>query len=269
VSIRSEVRSIAGPAGKDALNAPAVPSRIAGARLRELRQRRGLSPKHVAAEMTRAGVPWRPQTVLALEQGQRGLDVDELFALAVVVSVSPIALLTDMSEATTALTTRLEVPTAYALLWLLGEQPLHATTGEWEEDAHPVRLVRQLHDTMWRSTQANRTLLLIEDLAQHGSLDPETAQRRRAVQERELRAALIDLGSTIFELTAHNIPIPRLIDEELIAALARNRGIALNLKRPTKDPGKRQELPQPPTGLDPKPQPSPSAPRRAHRNGEG
>jgi transcriptional regulator with XRE-family HTH domain len=209
-----------------------VASRTAASRVREVRERQGLSVDEVAAAMTKAGVPWDARTVLKFERGQRpGLDVDELFALAVVLSVPPIALLTDPTDATMALTPYVEVPTAYGLLWLLGEQPLHGMTGAWEQDTVAIRLVRRLHEAMGRCTRSNGVLLMIEELVAEGTLDPEVAENRRVVLERELLAGLMALDCTILDMGLHGIPVPRLIDEDLLVALARSRAITLDLKR--------------------------------------
>jgi transcriptional regulator with XRE-family HTH domain len=212
-------------------------SRTAAWRVREVRERQGLSADEVAAAMTKAGVPWDAHTLLKFEGGHRpGLDVKELFALAFVLSVPPIALLTDPGDATMALTPHVEVPTVYGLLWLLGEQPLHGMTGAWEQDTVAIRLARRLYDAMGRCTRANGLLLVIDELIETGSLDPGAAESRRLVLERELLAGLVALDCTIRDMALHGMPVPRLIDEELLVALARSRAITLDLKREAKSP---------------------------------
>jgi hypothetical protein len=216
---------------------PEVASRTAAWRAREARTRQGLSPDEVGAAMTKAGVPWDAETVLSFEEGLRpGLDVDELFALAVVLSVPPITLVTDPTDRTMALTPHVEVPTAYALLWLLGEQPLHGMTGAWEQDTLAMRLARRLHDAMGRCSRANGLLLVIDELVREGTLEPEVAENRCVVLERELLAGLVALDSTIRDMGLHGMPVPRLIDEDLLVALARRRAITLDLKREAEEP---------------------------------
>ena len=208
-----------------------VPSRTAASRVRELRKRRGLSALRLAQELTKAGVAWERETVTQFESGQRErLDVEELFALSVVLSVPPVALVTDASRPTMALTPQVEVPTAYGLLWQLGEQPLHGMTGVWVEETVAVRLARQFHERMWRCVNAHRALETVEGWAADGRLDLRTAENRRNVQDGELADALTALSRIVAEMREHDVAVPRLVDQEKLVASARARGIPLDFQ---------------------------------------
>jgi len=186
------------------------PGLTAAARVRELRSRRRLTVDGLAAEMTKAGIPWGPETVREFEDGHRHcLDVEELLALAVVLSVPPVALLTDSSVPTVAVTPQVEVPTAYGLLWM--------------------RVARRFHDSMCRAVKAHETLATIDRLAREGHLDFSTAESRRSDQERVLLHSLAELCNAIHDMRSNGIAVPRLVNEELLVDLARGRGLTLEV----------------------------------------
>jgi hypothetical protein len=180
--------------------------------------------------MTKAGIPWGPETVREFEDGHRHcLDVEELLALAVVLSVPPVALLTDSSVPTVAVTPQVEVPTAYGLLWMLGEQPLHGMTGAWTAETLAIRVARRFHDSMCRAVKAHETLATIDRLAREGHLDFSTAESRRSDQERVLLHSLAELCNAIHDMRSNGIAVPRLVNEELLVDLARGRGLTLEV----------------------------------------
>jgi hypothetical protein len=144
------------------------------------------------------------------------LDVEELLAIAVVFSVPPIALLVDPTIETMSVTPRVEVPTAYALLWLVGDQPLHGMTGVWEQETMSVRFVRRLHEHMRRCLQARLALHAIERLASEGSLDPDNAVTRRNEQERELFVGLVEVRDTLTAMRRQHMALPQLIEQETL-----------------------------------------------------
>lgn len=178
--------------------------------------------------MTKAGVPWKREIVANFENGRRDrLDVDELLALAVVFQVPPIMLLLDAGSETTAVTPKLETPTASALLWMLGEQPLHGPASTWAEEIAPIQLVRRLHDAGRRCRIARRSLEEIEDFAEIGALSKEDADDRRRVHERDLIRGLRQLSQVIFEMRSRGIAVPVLVGQEQLEAEAEARGFTL------------------------------------------
>ena len=71
----------------------ASPRAVAAANLAAIRKRRELSVRALSDRLTGLGVRLLPSGVTKIEQGQRGLDVNELVALAVALNVSPTRLL--------------------------------------------------------------------------------------------------------------------------------------------------------------------------------
>jgi transcriptional regulator with XRE-family HTH domain len=65
------------------------PSDVFGARLRETRKSRGLSQEALAQAMTSAGRPINKVAITRIERGERGLSLDEAFALALILRVAP------------------------------------------------------------------------------------------------------------------------------------------------------------------------------------
>lgn len=75
-------------------NKPPGMTGIVISRMRSLREGKGWSARQLGDEMTKAGVPWDRSIVNNLEIGRRkNVTVEELFALAFVLEVSPLYLL--------------------------------------------------------------------------------------------------------------------------------------------------------------------------------
>lgn len=76
-----------------------TPHRAIADRVRELRKKRGWSAAHLAAELAKAGIPWDRSIVAKFENGQRAsLSVEELLALAYVLSVAPVHLMVPIAD---------------------------------------------------------------------------------------------------------------------------------------------------------------------------
>lgn len=75
--------------------------RVIAARMRELRRKRDWTAQRLAEEMARVGIPWKREIVANLESGRRtAVSVEELLALAYVLSVAPVHLIvpTDVDD---------------------------------------------------------------------------------------------------------------------------------------------------------------------------
>jgi transcriptional regulator with XRE-family HTH domain len=68
-----------------------TPSRIAARRLKELRQRRGMSAQRLADRLEGAGVKLRRAAIAKIENGTRSIDLDEALALAWALDVGPLS----------------------------------------------------------------------------------------------------------------------------------------------------------------------------------
>lgn len=72
----------------------AGPTSVIAGRVRELRRRRDWTADQLAEQLSAVGVPWTRIVVTKLETGRRpSVSVEELFALAYVLNVSPMHLL--------------------------------------------------------------------------------------------------------------------------------------------------------------------------------
>lgn len=92
------------------------------ARLRNLR---GLTTMQLAGRLAAEERPITASSITKIEQGQRKVDVDDLIALAVVLRVSPTALLLPpTTEGHTEVEAAGVIPLDIAWGWLLGERPL-------------------------------------------------------------------------------------------------------------------------------------------------
>lgn len=103
-------------------------SRHVAANLKRLRKARGLSTTRLADALKAAGQPIPPTGITRIEKGERRVDVDDLTALAVVLGVSPSALLlppTSSPEDRFEVTGGGEVQSDTAWAWVDGTRPLH------------------------------------------------------------------------------------------------------------------------------------------------
>ena len=72
---------------------PLTPHKVIAARMRQLRTGRGWSAQRLSEEMSKVGVPWDRSIVANLESGRRRtVSVEEMLALAYVLSVAPVHL---------------------------------------------------------------------------------------------------------------------------------------------------------------------------------
>jgi transcriptional regulator with XRE-family HTH domain len=110
--------------------APLSPTQWVAKRVREVRQKRGLTAAQLATEMTRVGVPWKRGVVAKLESGLReAVSVEELLALAYVLDVAPVHLLVpfdDDAQPYQVTPTRND-PAGYVRDWIRGDWYLDGT----------------------------------------------------------------------------------------------------------------------------------------------
>lgn len=105
------------------------PREILGRNIRKWREERGLSQRQLAARMTEHDYKWSPTTVADLEKSQRGLGTDELFALGLILAVSPQALF--VADAPVRISSQIVVDDPGMFnLWLTGRARLWADGGE-------------------------------------------------------------------------------------------------------------------------------------------
>jgi transcriptional regulator with XRE-family HTH domain len=100
------------------------PSEVFASRLREIRKARDLSQTELARRMTEEGRPMNKAALLRIENGQRGLSLDEALALAELLKVAPAHLLSPPDDAMVWLTDNRGVDGAGMRNWLLFGDPL-------------------------------------------------------------------------------------------------------------------------------------------------
>ncbi len=102
-----------------------VAARVA-ANVRTLRNERGLDLADVSETMTALGRPLSLNGVSKVERGKRGVDVDDLLAMALALDVSPNRLLLTpgAGDDQVALTTEVNISERLAWEWATGERPL-------------------------------------------------------------------------------------------------------------------------------------------------
>jgi transcriptional regulator with XRE-family HTH domain len=94
-------------------------------RVQELRRRKNWSAAELGERLTAVGVPWNRSIVANFENGRRpAVSVQELLALASVLDVAPINLLTPLADVPYEVTAGRTVPAAEARAWIAGTAPL-------------------------------------------------------------------------------------------------------------------------------------------------
>lgn len=105
--------------------------------VRRIRELRGLSTYDLSRKLGEAGRPIAPSALAKVERAERRVDVGDLACLAVVLGVSPSALLlpiTGSPDAPVGVTGAGEVPALAAWEWADGRTPLRYTPGRHPED---------------------------------------------------------------------------------------------------------------------------------------
>lgn len=111
-----------------------------GKNLKRLRAAAGMTTRVLAASLAENGMPMSPSGISEIENGRRGVNVDQLTALAAALDVSPLALLTPIPD---------DDPDAEVMLsgtsperaedmhrWLRGDRPLNAhLMDDFEQEA--------------------------------------------------------------------------------------------------------------------------------------
>lgn len=141
------------------ISADAPGARIAR-RVKELRQRRGLSVRKLAEECERLGMPKLNQSVITNIEvvGRRqDIGVHELLVLAHALDVSPLVLLMPDGDAELAVTSDLRVNAERLVLWFAGELPAAGLpTVGFGREAAAIRWYRAAYDAHSAAKDADR-----------------------------------------------------------------------------------------------------------------
>ncbi|WP_062379353.1 helix-turn-helix domain-containing protein [Demequina pelophila] len=114
-----------------------------GARIRALREARGLSTTALADGMTRLGVPVNQSTMSKYERGVIGIGLAQLTAAAVVLETSPAVLLVDLEADEVEVAPGRFAGVVDAVEWWAGRQTLPAAAYSLEHAVGPLVLLRQ------------------------------------------------------------------------------------------------------------------------------
>lgn len=108
-------------------------------RIKQLRNKRGLSAQKLGEEMARAGIPWNRSIVVNIEQGRRSyITVEELLALGQVLGVPPLLLAFPFDQVRQVqVLPNVSAPAWDAAQWFAGRAPFPSTGDRMEEwEAH-------------------------------------------------------------------------------------------------------------------------------------
>jgi transcriptional regulator with XRE-family HTH domain len=121
----------------------------------QLRERRGLSIRQLAGRLgDLLDKQFHPSGVVKIEKGDRGVDADDLVALALALGVTPNRLLLtgDVADYTVKLTATAEASEVSAWWWATGEQRL---PGSFAVSAHQFGVENRPHDPPGTTTLAD------------------------------------------------------------------------------------------------------------------
>jgi transcriptional regulator with XRE-family HTH domain len=148
------------------------PSRVFGEQVRGVRTRKGwTSQQHLADRLEELGHDIDRSAIARLETGKRGVPLDEAFAIAAALEVSPLSLMLPREpDDPVAVAPRLTVSAEEAREWVRGDEPLPNQDRQFFEQESPAFWIEVL---AWRRIQA--LYALVHRLAE--AWDQEDAKR--------------------------------------------------------------------------------------------
>jgi transcriptional regulator with XRE-family HTH domain len=162
------------------------PEVILGEQLASFRSRQGLTADQLAERVVQIGGPaYDRATISKIENGQRGVSLNEAFIFAAALRVAPINLFVPVkNDLKFELTPMITTTPSYARPWVRGELPLAGLEDKafWTE----------VPDEQWRKRSAR----LVE--AQQGVQKAERRLRVLRVKSRQLSADLAEIEGTVY-----------------------------------------------------------------------
>ncbi len=136
-----------------------TPGKLLGKRVRAVRSRKDWSQQRLADEMELLGVPMDRSAVAKVETGARGVSIDEVFAFALALGVSPTALLVPRAQEQVSIAPRVERDAFGVAQWIRGIFPVY-------ENSEPIEVavrsffdeVSDVEERAFREFPALRTL---------------------------------------------------------------------------------------------------------------
>ncbi len=160
-----------------------------GASLSRFRKQRGLSLAQLAQQLEEIGCPLHLNTLNKIEHGRRGIDLDEVVALARVLRVPPLALVFPLGHQDVVdILPGQRVGTWAAAKWFSGEEPFPTADSDLDEDwmDSPTRAFRVHDDLLQQWSAARNAELSARTRAALGQDEGEKrlAEQTVALQER-------------------------------------------------------------------------------------
>ena len=185
-----------------------APSQVIARRIREWRDRRGISAAQLAERVDALGVEMNRAIVANIEHGRRErITVEELLAFAAALAVPPVALVFPVgAEERVAATPRHPLDPFEAVLWFSGERPLDLDAevrdlDAWKEASRPVRLYRSYGFWLDQARDAQVSI-------QHSSFVNDEGEERR--QRERLAQALTGAVQVLHEMHEASLRLPEL-----------------------------------------------------------
>jgi transcriptional regulator with XRE-family HTH domain len=220
-------------------------SDLIGERIQQIRLRRGMTARQLAARCKEIGAPEITAPVIAnIETGRRGPDgkrrrqvtVDELLILAFALEVPPLLLLLPRGGTETlGITPSASMDLVTAAAWASGDdnaframsgQPVPATDDdrkrwfEWRRAARPVDMLRNLWLwlQMWAEEERSADPLVTGDVERANRLHvlaDRAIAREHGDPPRQVVQVIVNLMNWLFSLGFEPPPLPRRIAEHM------------------------------------------------------
>jgi len=140
-------------------------TRAVGENLAYWRKERGLSLAELSARLDDVGVPMNLNGLHKIERGNRGVDIDELVAIARALDVPPLHLLFPIGrDQTSPLLPDHDVPAWPAAKWFTGEGPFPGASGHWNTPLRDFRHQDRVIERWSRSLTGTERTDLEDDL---------------------------------------------------------------------------------------------------------
>lgn len=183
------------------------PETVLRIEIRAQRGHQGLTAQQLADRVAEVGGKLTRQAISKIENGDRGVSLDELLVLARALRVPPILLLFPVGKRETVeALPDMVTSTADAMHWFTGERP-GPSAKDWERFAAPILLWRQHDRQVSEYFNARDEVRRWNQLAPSDELD--TQLRLQAIRER----IEDDLRTTRAEMRRHGLTPPALPDE--------------------------------------------------------
>jgi transcriptional regulator with XRE-family HTH domain len=153
-------------------------SAVTARRVRVWRDRRDITAEELSARATDMGHPLSRVAITQIENGKRGISLDEALVLALALNVPPLLLLLPLDDVErVAITPKIAAHPDAVRRWLVGEEEYgwaRFGSPEWLAAAETLRLWEALHEALEALQDSQRALMNAEFVN-----DDDTVRRAR------------------------------------------------------------------------------------------